>query len=414
MKVLMLNTYDEMAGAERAVRRLQQGLRAAGVDAGLLVQFKSGQDKDVLCPGFPSGRMLRRLKLYLGMLPVRRYPSRPENNFTPALLPDRLPAQVAKLDPEIVHLHWLGAGFCRIETLGKLTRPLVWTLHDSWPFTGGCHVPGDCRKYRERCGACPVLGSSREGDLSRWTWNRKARTWRDLNLTVVAPSRWLADCARSSSLFHETRVEVIPNGLDTGTFHPKSKDSSRNLLKLPRDKKIILFGAVRAITDPNKGFRLLQPALQSLGNGSADLLALFFSAFDRAVVPDLGMPALSLGRIQDDDLLATIYSAADVFVVPSLQESFCQTATEALACGTPVVAFGATGLLDVVEHRNCGYLAQPYDSGDLARGIAWVLEDPDRHAQLSMRAVAKVRAEFRLEKMAERYAALYHRLLART
>lgn len=412
MKVLMLNSYDEQAGADRAARRLQGGLRAAGVDADLLVQFKSGRDEAVLCPGSPWSRVLRRLKLYLGTLPVRRYPNRPENNFTPALLPDRLPARVARFAPEILHLHWLGAGFCGIASIARFKRPLVWTLHDAWPFTGGCHLPGECRNYREQCGACPVLGSSRAADLSRRVWQAKAKAWRGLNPVVVAPSRWLADCAKSSSLFREARVELIPNGLDVGTFRPRGKAFSRRLLGLPQDSQIILFGAVRALSDPNKGFQLLQPALQALGCRSANRMAVVFSAFEGAALPDVGMPARSLGRIQDDERLAAIYSAADVFVVPSRQESFCQTAAEALACGTPVVAFGATGLLDVVEHRRCGYLAQPYDSADLARGIAWVLDDIDRHAQLALRARHKVVSDFSLETVTQRYRDLYDEVLA--
>jgi glycosyltransferase involved in cell wall biosynthesis len=257
-----------------------------------------------------------------------------------------------------------------------------------------------------------VLGSSCENDLSRWTWNRKERAWRNLDLTLVAPSRWLADCARSSSLFRDFRVEVIPNGLDTETFRPGDKEGARNTLGLPQDKKIILFGAVRAISDPNKGLHLLIPALQVFSKESSDTLAAVFSSLDGREMPDLGMPAVFLGRIHDDRKLAEIYAAADVFVAPSIQEAFCQTAAEALACGTPVVAFGATGLLDVVEHQRCGYLAQPYDAGDLACGIAWVLEDMDRHAELSIRARQKVKAEFSLDKVSDRYVAMYRQLLA--
>ncbi len=262
MKVLMLNTFDEVGGAARATMRLLGGVRDQGIDCRLLVQFKTGNAGEVICNSNSLRKLGRRLKLFLGLLPVRMYPNRPENNFSPALLPDHLVAEIKAIDPDIIHLHWLGAGFLRVETLRRLGKPLIWTLHDSWAFTGGCHVPYACKRYQQSCGACPVLGSSREGDLSRWTWNRKERAWRDLNLTVVTPSRWLADCARSSSLFRDLRVEVIPNGLDTGMFKPGDKEQARKLLGLPKDKKIILFGAVRGTTDPNKGFHLLTKALQ--------------------------------------------------------------------------------------------------------------------------------------------------------
>jgi glycosyltransferase involved in cell wall biosynthesis len=329
------------------------------------------------------------------------------------LLPDKVPAEVAEINPDLIHLHWLGAGFLGVETLGKLTRPIVWTMHDSWPFTGGCHVPFDCQKYRQSCGGCPILGSSRERDLSRWNWKRKEKAWHGLNLTMVAPSRWLADCAQSSSLFHDVRVEVIPNGLNTEVFHPMDKEHARQVLGLPKGGKIILFGAVRVTSDPNKGFHLLQPALKALGKKSSDMLAVFFGASDIAELPDLGMPVVSLGKILDEQRLAAIYSAADVFVVPSIQEAFCQTATEAMACGVPVVAFGATGLLDIVKHRECGYLAQPYDVDDLSRGILWVLEDEERRMQLSRRARQRAESEFNLDRMAERYLALYREVLVK-
>jgi glycosyltransferase involved in cell wall biosynthesis len=413
MKILMLNTFDEVGGAARATMRLQTGLRELGVDSSTLVQFKTGNRSDVICSHNPLRILLRRLKVLLGLLPVRLYPNKPENNFSPSLLPDNKLAEIAAINPDIIHLQWLCAGFLRIETLAKFKKPIIWTLHDSWAFTGGCHVPFDCKKYRQCCGACPVLGSMREKDLSRRTWERKAKAWRNLDLTVVSPSRWLAECARSSSLFRETRIEVIPNGLDTQLFQPMDKEAAREQLGLPKDKKIILFGAMHGTSDPNKGFQLLTQALHALGKDSSVLMALVFGAEQSASIKELGMPVIFHGRIDNDKTLAAMYSAADVFVVPSRQESFCQTASEAMASGTPVVAFRATGLLDVIEHRQCGYLAQPYDSGDLARGIAWVLEDKGRHAQLSRRARQKVEAEFGLATVSERYISLYQELLAK-
>ena len=281
MKVLMLNTFDETGGAARAAGRLLDGAKALGVDARMLVQFKTGNADGVICNQAPLRKLARRAKLFLGLLPVRRYPNKPENNFSPALMPDSPPAEISGIDPDIIHLHWLGAGFLSVETIGRLGRlgkPLVWTLHDSWPFTGGCHMPFECTRYRQSCGECPVLGSTREKDLSRKTWARKQASWRDIDMTLVTPSRWLADCARSSSLFRKSRIEVIPNGLDTEVFHPVDKQASRRSLGLPDDKSIILFGAVGGTTDPNKGFQLLAPALRLLGKRIPGSMAVIFGA----------------------------------------------------------------------------------------------------------------------------------------
>ena len=411
MKILMLNTFDEVGGAARAAVRLLDGVRRHNIDARLLVQFKTGSNKHVICNQNPLRKLIRRIKIYFGLLPVRLYPNKPENNFSPSLLPDNKPHEIAATDPDIIHLHWLCAGFLKVETLAKFNRPLIWTLHDSWAFTGGCHVPFACTRYRQSCGECPVLGSHREHDLSRRVWKRKKKAWRNLDLTIVAPSNWLAKSAGSSSLFQDVRVEIIPYGLDTDVFRPLDKKQARDLLNLPQDKKIILFGAVQAFTDLNKGFDILQHALQTIDNAASDKLALFFSSIDRTALPELGMEAIFLGRV-DDDLLPALYSAADVFVLPSKLENLPLTIMEAMACSTPCVAFHQGGLPDQIDHEYTGYLAKPYDVQDLAHGITWVLADKNRHAALSLRARQKVESEFSLDRESGRYADLYQEILA--
>jgi glycosyltransferase involved in cell wall biosynthesis len=414
VKVMMLNTFDQEGGAARAATRLLKGLPALDVETRMLVQFKSGVANDIVCNQAPLRRALRRLKLFLGLLPVRRYAKKPENNFSPAWVPDSLPPEVAANNYDIIHLHWLCASFLSVETIGRLRRlgrPLVWTLHDSWAFTGGCHVPYDCTRYQDRCGACPVLGSSRESDLSRRVWERKSVAWRDLDLTVVTPSRWLADCARSSSLYRDVRVEMIPNGLDSGVFAPVDKTLARRSLGLPADKKIILFGAVHGTSDRNKGFHLLLQALRSLDTAPADTMVCIFGSAGVPVLSGVDMPVMSLGHIDNDRKLAEIYSAADVFVVPSILENLPNTVMEAISCATPCVAFDQGGLPDLIEHRLSGYLAHPYDTTDLARGIRWVLKDEGRRAELGRRGRLKVKAEFTMELACRRYVELYRRLL---
>ena len=413
MKILMLNTFDEIGGAARAASRLLTGVRKHDIDAKLLVQFKTGKEKDVICNQNPLRNLARRLKIFLGLLPVRLYPNRPENNFSPSLLPDRKSTEIAASNPDIIHLHWLCAGFLRVETLAILNKPLIWTLHDSWAFTGGCHVPFDCKKYRQNCGACPVLGSSRENDLSRRVWQRKQRTLQNLDLTVVTPSNWLADCARSSSLLRDVRVEVISNGLNIEIFKPQNKELSRKLLGLPQDRKIILFGAVWAGTDQNKGYHLLKQALHTLSKGSSKLTIAVFGTDDFDDSGDLGLPAINFGRINDDHKLAAIYSAADVFVAPSMLENLPNTVMEAMACGTPAVAFNQGGLHDLIDHKLTGYLAQPYDITDLAHGITWICENNDRSVELSLRARQKIKAEFSLVRMSNRYLTLYREILGK-
>jgi glycosyltransferase involved in cell wall biosynthesis len=414
VKIAQLTTFDVRGGAAVAARRLHAGLRRIGTDSWMLVQEKGGDDPFVIEPATPLRRALTAFRPMLDSLPLRWYPGRQRVTFSPAFIPDNASQKVSELTPSIVHLHWVAAGFLRIETLAKLNRPLVWTLHDSWAFTGGCHYPFDCTRYRRDCGACPILGSSRERDLTRRIWSRKRKAWEGLNLTVVTPSRWLAECAGSSSLFRETRVEVIPNGLDADRFRPIDQGTARDILSLPRDRKLILFGGVQASSDPRKGFQHLVEALRCLaGSGwgeMADLLV--FGSPEPQEDPDLGMRAHFTGHIHDDVTLSLLYSAADVFIAPSIQDNLPNTVMEAAACGTPSVAFKIGGLPDLVEHGRTGYLARPFETDDLAKGIALLLGDDEKRAELGEAARHKVVAEFALERIARRHAELYREILA--
>jgi len=412
MRIVHLST-NARGGAARAARRLHRGLRVIGLDSRMLVQFKYDGDPTVIGPATSAGRMMAGLRRRLDSALVRLYHRRRDALFSPAMLPDRLASKVAALHADIVHLHWVAYGFLRIESLGGFQRPLVWTLHDMWPFTGGCHIDNGCGRYRASCGRCPILGSSREGDLSRWIWHRKRRAWRGLPLTVVSPSRWLAKCARDSTLFQDMHIEVIPLGVDITRFKPSNQRFARELLSLPQDKRLILWGTTGRISNPLKGFQYLEAGLHELArtNEATWVELVVFGSAKPADPPDLPVKVRFLGRLHDDVSLALLYAAGDVLVVPSPRENFPQVAVEAMACGTPVVAFATTGLLDIVDHRRNGYLAEPFSPESLARGLVWVLEDPERRRALSLRARQKAETEFSLQVMAQRYADLYREIL---
>lgn len=412
MRVMFLNTNDDGGGAARAAVRLLSGVREAGVEAQLFVQRKHSDDNAVVGANGHFGNKLAVVRTILDCAPVSLYPDRNRFIFSPAFLPDKLLRNVDAFNPDIIHLHWLGEGFLRIENLSRFKRPIVWTLHDSWAFTGGCHLPFDCLKYREKCGCCPVLGSNRQTDLSRWVWRRKMRIFCKLNLSVVAPSRWLAECAKSSALLHGFPIEVIPNGIDLEQFRPQNKKYARQIFGVPQDKKLILFGAMSSTSDKNKGFHLLIPALQKMiakdWNENVELLV--FGSTEPKNAPDYGLKTRYLGHLHDDAGMALLYSAVDVFVAPSIQENLSNTVMEAMACGTPCVAFDIGGMPDLIKHKHNGYLARPFDVEDLAEGIGWVLADEERLHILSCRSREHV-AEFSIECVADRYIGLYKKTL---
>ncbi len=409
MNILHLSTSDLEGGAAKAAYRLHQGLQSIGLTSRMLVHTKRSDDPHVIV----DKNLLTKLGPQLSGASLKRYAGRRGDLFSPQRFAGVLPSNIARLNPDIILLHWICNGFVRIETLAKWNKPIVWTLQDMWPFTGGCHYSRDCDRYTQTCGACPQLGSRHRQDLSRRVWQRKAKAWKQLDLTVVAPSSWMAKCAASSSLFAGLRTKTIPFGLDTHIYKPVKKTIARELLQLPPDKDLVLFGALAATKDPRKGFHWLVEALRHLSQTAWKdrIEVVIFGASPPGQPIDVGFKPHYLGRLHDDIALALTYSAADVMVVPSAQESFGQTASEALACGTPVVAFNATGLMDIVDHQQNGYLAQPYESGDLANGITWVLEDPERHVELCRQARRKAERQYRLESQARRYLSLFKQIL---
>lgn len=410
MKVVLMNTTDIEGGAARCAHRLHNGLRHAGVDSTYFVQKKLGTDEDVMTSRTWSHRLFADLRPGIDRLPMRLYGQRQRGPFSTGLMSPLDMTPVVSLDPDVVNLHYVGEGFVPIRSLAEIGKPIVWTLHDSQPFTGGCHLPGDCKAYEQACGNCPMLGSTAANDLSHWILHQKADQWRDLNITIATDSSWLADCARKSSLFGSRRIEPINPGLNLRAYNPVDRVIAKSILSLPQDKKLILFGAMHSTSDPNKGFQFLLPAVQHLSKTAlgAGTEVVVFGASRSASAPNFGMPSNYLGRLHDDISLAVLYSAADVMVVPSIRESFGQTASEAMACGTPVVAFAATGLLDIVTHQHNGYLAKPYDPMELARGIAWVLSrDVGESCALSDNARKTAVARFSIEAMTASYVDLF-------
>ena len=412
MRVLIVSYSDLAGGAARGAYRLHECLLGAGIDSRMLVQWKTGTDDRVVAHRPWLSRLApkayRKVRSRLETLPLRWYPDRPPSTvFTSAWMPSGIVSAINRLRPDIVHFHWVGWGMLRIEDLPRIRAPIVWTLHDMWLFTGGCHYDQECGKYVDTCGACPMLGSRREHDLSRWNWTRKRRAFDGIDsLTVIGLSRWLADCASRSSLFAGRDVVNLPNPLDTGFFRLVDRLAARRKHGLPLDKKLILFGATDSTGDPRKGFDKLVAALERLDEPDAELVV--FGG--RRGLEHLPFRSHVLVDFIPDADLVELYAAADVMVVPSLQENLAATIMEPLACGTPVVAFGIGGNVDMIDHESNGFIARPFDIDDLASCIRRVLRHPDPDA-LRREARSKVERSYAYPVMGQAYRGLYERIL---
>ena len=436
MKVLFVNTNDTSGGAARAAVRIMEGVEQQGVMPQMLVKDKySNSEKVIALQQFLYKNRLyhftdwiaTKIKNKWQHLQWRPYRMTQENVFMSDSRGTCLGGALKKLDYDVLHLHWINQRFMKLQDLPK-NKPIVWTLHDSWPFCGVCHYFVDCEQYKTHCGDCPMLHSGKEKDLAYCIFEEKLRAYKDLNLHIVTPSRWLGECAKQSALLGRFPVTVIPNCLATDVYRPLSEQELNEHLSVAiqqnpelhsmtrtigeKDvKPLILYGAMDAATNRLKGFANLLSALQILDKKSFEANLVVFGASETNLPMQFEHISVHfIGYVSDTDFLVTLYNLADVMVVPSLTEVFGQTASEALSCATPVVCFKTTGIQEVVDHKICGYVAKLQDSTDLAQGIQWCIENNSENS-LSIAARQKVMDNYTIERVGKQYAELYESIL---
>jgi len=326
---------------------------------------------------------------------------------SPAVVSSSWPERLNASDADVVHLHWVQGEMLSIADIARIRKPIVWTLHDMWAFCGAEHYTTDhrwCEGYRRDNRPAHESGF----DLNRYCWLRKRKHWRR-PLQIVCPSQWLADCVRASALMHEWPVAVVPNPIDTARWQPIDQPLARQLMGLPQDCHLLLFGAMGGGNDPRKGIDLLLATLALLRSEPTlqNLQLVVFGQLAPQSPPQLGFPVHYIGHLHDDLSLRALYSAADVMVISSRQDNLPNTGLEAHACGTPVVAFNTGGLPDIVDDRVTGALAEPFEPASLAAAIRWVLEDSQRRQQLGAAARARAEQLWAPERVAGLYADTY-------
>jgi glycosyltransferase involved in cell wall biosynthesis len=414
MKILHISTSDG-GGAGKAALRLHEGLLQGGVDSKMLVESSQAGGPGVFHYRKPRSllqRIQKRYRIHKINSDLQRYRSiRPD--IRTAFSDDRgtLDVQDHPMvhEADIIHLHWVAYFVDAPNFFPSIKdKPVVWTLHDMNPFTGGCHYVSDCDRYESRCGACPQLGSNRDPDLASKIWARKKTTYAAQNFHFVSPSQWLANCARRSMLLGRMPVSIIPYGLPSDIFRKYDQRFCRELLGLPQQKTIILFGA-NNVMDKRKGAQYLKEALQLVAprmKNSEVILAIFGNKFD-STHQTFGIFTHALGNIRDERLLAACYNAADVFVIPSLEDNLPNTVLEAMACGTPVIGFETGGIPEMVSHRQTGLLVKPKDVQVLGEQLLWMVEHSAERVRMGVNARKVVCEEYTSAIQASRYLSLY-------
>ncbi|MFO0716520.1 MAG: glycosyltransferase family 4 protein [Nitrospira sp.] len=408
MNILHLSTEYNLGGSGRAAYRIHSSLLRRGHTSRMLV---SG-----LVYGVPeAGPIWRSLPWRAGDWFAR--------SLTEALSLQYLflPSSWALLrhpwfrTADVVQLYNTHGGYFSHSVIGVASRrkPFIWRLSDMWPLTGHCCYSYECDRWKTGCGTCPLLSDepALRKDRTALLWRAKQRIYAGANVTLVAPSRWIAGIAAQSPLVKHWPVEVIPNGLNLTVFRPVRKAAAREVLGLPQDEAVILFSSVETKAY-RKGGTFVTEAVHALKGKTRTPFRLLVvgnraSEWERA----LDVPVTTINAVKDDHLLATLYSAADVFLHPALADNLPNGVLESLACGTPVVAFDVGGVGEAVRPMETGYLARDKDAQDLAAGLQRLLDDDDLRRRLGIRCRAVAEAEYDMELQTQRFEALYQRVL---
>ena len=422
LNIATLNTYDLHGGAARAAWRLHAGLLEMGQHSRMLVLHQSSEDPDVqiVTPDRSEEAIisLTDWNRAAHVTIVQHRTTLSETYFTAPVPSYDMSLHPSVRASDVVHLHWVSGMLSPegIHALQSLNKPIVWTLHDQRAFTGGCHYSAGCVGYQSECDACPQLNSS-VSHLPRRILQGAVNQIDPRKITVVCPSKWLADCAKQSAVFRGSRIEVIPYGLETELYIPRAQASARRSLGIPTDGFCFLFGAHSA-TERRKGTHVLLEAtriarLDPAFQAALDNKRVFFLTYgcDSEKRDYQGIPIFPLGYIDDAAKMAMAYSASDVYVCPTLEDNLPNTVLESLSCGRPVIGSNVGGVPDMVRDGINGRLFPVGDSHALAKILTEVIRMPDELVVWGVAARKGIEAEHRLNLQAARYLQLYEELL---
>ena len=368
MKVCHLCTFRS-GGAGIATKRIHKAVAASGVESRIIYR----DDRPGLIPAWrrltvcPVFRCLRKAMDF--RVDAFNHPGC--YGHSESLFPFASAGSINDLDADVIHLHWINGDFLSIGELGKIRKPVVWTLHDNWAYCGNEFYT---ENYRYRDGYLETTRPAGEKgpDFSRFIWEQKKTKWKFFHPVFVSPSRWNANRLTESLLFKNVPCRVIRNPLDLRTFSPGDPRVPRQKLSLKPECPTLLFGAERA-DNPLKGADLLAAALKILPRRiPADRLQLLCFGAGKPEI-DSPYPIIYTGTVSGDAAMAELYQAADVLVCPSRLDNHPGVCTEAMACGVPAAAFRTAGLPEIITDPDS--LAEPFNPESLAAAIVHTLEN---------------------------------------
>lgn len=417
MKVLLINTSDIIGGAAVAANRLLHALNDSGIEAKMLVKFKSSDDKRVVSIGdsFLSSffKWLRFISERLLIFVANQFSKK--NLFAVSIANTGFDISVfdAVKDADVIHIHWINQGFLSLSDINKISglgKPIIWTMHDMWPFTSVCHYAGDCNEYHNKCIKCNMLDSN---CLVQRTFDNKFKLYSNTNMTFVGCSNWISNLAKSSSLIKDKPIFSVPNTIDINKFKRIDKKEAKRKVGFDINKTHILFISQK-VTDERKGVMYFVEAMNIIKSNypekSKNIEVVMLGKNSNQIQLQIPFKTHAIGYVSDEKKIIDIYNAIDVYVTPSMQDNLPNTIMEAMACGVPCVGFNIGGVPELINHGINGFIAEPKNVDSLAEGIISVLSE-DIYKNYSDNCVSKVASEYSYSVIVSKYLEIYKNAL---
>lgn len=392
-------------GAGIAAGRTVAALRGRGVDAELWTNDGEGATRRL------RSRLWALWRARLASIPTRLHKRRRLfSAWSNGWLPSRLAATVASARPDIVHLHWIGDGFLHLDEVARFGAPVVWTLHDAWGITGGCHYPANCERFRIGCGSCPQLGSTSDRDLSSRNHESKRLAAKSISRWIM-PSQWLAELSSGSGVVPRERVRVIPYGVDETVFTSGIGINLRSRLGIPGDVLVLAAGA-EDLREGRKGAWMLPKAIALVQESlKKRCILVVFGKSSELLRGHRGVEVRHAGELRTEREVAGVLGGADALLLPSLQDNLPNIAIEAQACGCPVVGFDTGGQSEIIVSGQTGLLSADVSVEGLAGAVVnWFCSAPAR-AEVVARCRAQFESRFTYERHSTQLLSVYREIL---
>ncbi|MEE2999651.1 MAG: glycosyltransferase [Pseudomonadota bacterium] len=389
-------------GASLGALNLHRGLLECDINSVILSNDKhAARSSDIIVRGYFKDRLTKAVS----NLPLRFFFDRKPGSFNTGFGNYNLAKKIEEFEIDVLHVHWAN-GMIGLHDLAMTTLPTLITLRDMWYFTGGCHYPIQCEKYKNVCDSCPHLCNLKKTKITRKTQDIKKKVIEKENISIVAISPWLQRKASQSQVMENKKIHYIPNSVDIHNFSFHERLEARNLLGLPIKKNMILLGA-QSIKSDYKGASLLPEIFSKLDQSKEKTVLVTFGK-QPVNYKFQNIAYYHLGFISERKKLNLLYSAADVFLMPSVIEAFGKTIVEALASGTPVCLFDDTGGAALIRHKKNGYVAKNQDTDDMIKGVNYILNNIQMEDALTLRQM--LHDEYNTTSTAKKYIQLYREI----